>query len=94
MVARGSSRGGGSGRQANNPTGGRGRANNGPPGLTMSRQEGRTTPNRPRTQPPLVETVVEGERPPPDPNPNQGTNEGWQQVNRQRGNTPQSQTYQ
>jgi hypothetical protein len=94
MVARGSSRGGSGGRQTNNPTGSRSRANNGPQGPTMSRQEGRATPNRPRTLPPLVETVVEDERPPPDPNPNQGSNEGWQQVNRRRGTTSQGQTSQ
>jgi hypothetical protein len=94
MVARGSSRGGGGGRQTNNPAGGRGRANNGPPGSTMSRQEGRATPHRHPPLPPLVETVVDGERPPPDPNPNQGSNEGWQQVSHCRSTTPQGQASQ
>jgi hypothetical protein len=91
-MARGSSCGGGGGRQTNNPTG-RGRANNGPPGPSMSRQE-RATPIQPPPLPPLVETVVNGERPPPDPHPNQTSNEGWQQVSRRRNTTPQGHTSQ
>jgi hypothetical protein len=88
MVARGSSRGRGAGRQTNNPTGGRGRTGNGPPGPTVSHQEGRTTPIRQATLPPLVETVADDERPPPDPDPNFHPQEDWQQVSRRRNTTP------